>query len=118
MVPPQTLQRKAELIHRAGLEVLQQDIRARDQLFKAGAAFGGGEVDHQRMLAAIEPDEITALSFRRRIVGPCEIAFRPFHLDHVRAGIRQARRAEWCCNRLFDGDDFDSLKRQHLPTSQ
>ena len=34
IVLPQALQRKAELVHRARLEVLQQDVGAGDQLFE------------------------------------------------------------------------------------
>ncbi len=83
------LQREAELVHRAGLEVLQQDISARDQLFQRGAAFLGGEIDHHGILAAVEPDEIAALAFRRRIIAAGEIALGALDLDDMRAGVRQ-----------------------------
>src|SRR5713101_9726368 len=64
MVPAQALQREAELVHRARLEVLNQHIRARDQVFEGLASLPGCEVDDHRILAAIEPDEIAALSLR------------------------------------------------------
>ena len=101
----QPLKRKAELVHRAGFEVLQQNISAGDQLFQRGAALLGREIDDHRILAAVEPDEIAALTLGGGVVAAGEIALRPLHLDDMRAGIRQPRRAEWRGNRLFDGDD-------------
>ena len=101
----QAFQREAELVHRAGLEVLQQHVGACDQLFECGAAVLGGEIDHHGILAAVEPDEIAALALGGGVIIAGEIALRPFHLDDMRAGVRQPRRAEWRGNRLFDSDD-------------
>ena len=105
----QPLQREAELVHRAGLEVLQQHVGARDQLFERGAAFLGGEIDHHGILAAVEPDEIAALAFCGGVIAAGEIALGAFDLDDMRAGIRQPRTAERRGNGLFDGDDDQSL---------
>ncbi len=114
----QALQREAELVHRSRLEILQQHIRAGDQRFERGAAFLGREVDDGGILAAVEPDEVAALSLGRGIVAAGKVAFRPLHLDDMGAGIRQPRAAEGGGDRLFDGNDGQSLKRQHVLTSQ
>ena len=106
----QALQREAELVHRAGLEVLQQHVGAGDQLFQRGAAFLGGEIDHHGILAAVEPDEIAALALGRGVIAAGEIALGPLHLDDMGAGIRQPRRAERRGDRLFDGNDGQSLQ--------
>ena len=58
----QALPRETELVHRAGFQVLQQHVGAGDQRFQAGAALLGGEIDDHGILAAVEPDEIAALS--------------------------------------------------------
>jgi hypothetical protein len=39
------------------------------------------------------------------VIAPCEIAFRPLDLDHPRSGIRQTRRRQQRCNRLFQRHD-------------
>jgi hypothetical protein len=109
IIPLQAFQREAELVHRAGLEVLQQHVGAGDQRFEIGAAVPGGEIDHHGILAAVEPDEIAALALCGGVVAAGEIALGAFHLDDMRTGIRQPRTAEWRCNGLFDGDDDQSL---------
>ena len=114
VVLAQAFQREAELVHRTGLEVLDQDVGAGDQVFEIRATFAGGEVDHHGILAAVEPDEIAALSLCRRIVAARKIAFRPLHLDDMGARVGQPRAAERRGDRLFNGDDGQSFKRQHL----
>ena len=113
IILPQALQREAELVHRAGLQVLQQHVGAGDQLLQRRAAFLGREIDDHGILAAVEPDEIAALALGRGIIAAGKIALRPLHLDDMRAGIRQPRAAERRGDRLFDGDDDQSFKRQH-----
>ena len=83
----QAFKRKAELVHRAGFEILQQHVGARDQRFERGAPLFGREVDDHRILAAVEPDEIAALALGDGIIFAGKIAFGPFHLDDVGAGV-------------------------------
>src|ERR1700730_4277598 len=77
IVLAQAPQREAELVHRARLEVLNQHIRAGDQVFELLTALPGCEVDDHRILAAIEPDEITALALGRGIVAARNITLGP-----------------------------------------
>src|SRR5260370_28254684 len=101
--------REGGLGHRTWLEILEQYVRAGDQFFKAPAAFFGGEVDDHGILAAVEPDEIAALPPRCRIVAARKIALGALHLDDMRAGVRQPRAAERRGDRLFDGENSQSL---------
>ena len=78
-----------------------------------GAGATGGEVDHHRLLAAVKPDEVAALSLGGSVVAAGEIAFRPLDLVDRRTGIGEARGTEGGSDRLLDGDDGQSFKRQH-----
>ena len=69
-----------------------------------------GEIEDDRLLAAVEPDEIGALAARQRVVAAREIAFRPLDLDHARAGIREPARAGRRRDRLFERDDEEALR--------
>src|SRR5674476_521352 len=91
IIPAQALQTKAELVHRAGFQVLQQHVGAGDQLFEAGAPFLGGEVDDSGILAAVEPDEIAALALRGRIIAAGKVALGALDLDDLGAGVGQPR---------------------------
>ena len=109
----QALQRKAELVHRTGFEVLQQDVGAGDQVLEFRAAILAGKVDDNGILAAVEPDEIAALTFGCRVVAARKITLRPLYFDDMSAGIGKPRTAERRGDRLFDGNDLQSFKRQH-----
>ena len=109
----QSGRREAELIHRARLEILDQHVGFRDQVFQRGAAIGLREIDDARVLAAVEPDEIARLAFRGGVVTAREIALRAFDLDDMRAGVGKARRAERRGDGLLDGDDGETFKGEH-----
>jgi hypothetical protein len=80
IVLAQPLAREAEFVHRAGLQILQQNVGARDQPFQLCAAVLGGEVDHGGILAAL----------CRGVVATGEIALGPLDLDDMGARIGQA----------------------------
>jgi hypothetical protein len=60
-----------------------------------------GQVEDNRSLAAVEPDEIGALALRQRVIAACEIALRPFDLDDARTGVREAASAQRGRHRLI-----------------
>ena len=70
------------------------------------------EIENDRFLAAIEPDEVGALAVHDMIVAAREIAFRTLHLDHARAGIRHPAGALRRRDRLFERDDEDAGERE------
>ena len=83
-------------------------------IFSSSALSSGlGEVEDDRLLAAIEPDEIGALAARELVVAAREVALRPLDLDHARAGIREPARAGRRRDRLFERHDEEAFERQH-----
>ncbi len=72
------------------------------------------EIEHDRFLAAIEPDEIAALAVHEIVIAAREVAFRPLDLDDARAGIGQPARAHRRGDRLFERDDEEAGERQRL----
>ena len=108
--------RKPELFDRAGFQILHEHIGAFEHGGQERPVGGRGEIEHDRFLAAIEPDEIAALAVRERVVGACEVAFGPFDLEDTRAGIRQLAGAHGCGDRLFERDDEQSGKGETVMT--
>ena len=70
------------------------------------------EIEHQRFLAAVEPDEIGALALRQRVVAAREIALRPLDLDDARAGVGEPARAHRRGDGLFERDDEEAFERK------
>ena len=58
----QLVEREAELGDRAGLEVLHEHVGPGEHRRQHGLVVIAGEIEHQRFLAAVEPDEIRALA--------------------------------------------------------
>ena len=72
------------------------------------------DVDNDRFLAAVEPDEIGALAFHGMVVVAREVALGALELDHAGAEIGEARGAEGRRDRLFQRDDQLALQgREH-----
>src|SRR5579883_1685693 len=92
-------------------QVLQKHIGPCDHAVKERAVLGILDIEHDRLLAAIEPDEIAALSARGAVVGAGEIALGPLDLDDARAGIGQAATAERRRHRLLQCDDEKPVER-------
>ena len=106
-------QRKAELRQRTGLEVLHEHVGLREHRFEHSLVFGLAEIEHHRLLAAIEPDEIGALAVHDMIIVTGEIAFRPLDLDHARAGIGETAGTLRRRHRLLDRNDEKTGERKH-----
>src|SRR5262249_25625877 len=64
MRPPQLFKRKAELGDGAGLEVLHEHVGLGEHRREQRLVIGAREIEHHRLLAAVEPDEIRALALR------------------------------------------------------
>ena len=97
---------RAETRPRGGArrQVLNKDVRARKQAHQKPAVVRLLDVqDNEKLLAAIQPDEIGAFSVGDGIVETGEIALGAFDFDHARAGIREAgrgiRAAATACSR-------------------
>ena len=64
------VEREAELGGRAGLEVLHEHVGPGEHRRQHGLVVVAGEIEHQRFLAAVEPDEIGALAGTIRAFTP------------------------------------------------
>ena len=108
MLLAQFRDRKAELGDRAGLQVLHEHVGLREQRREQRAVLALAEIEHDRFLAAIEPDEIRALAMHMIVVMAREVALRPLDLDHARAGIGEPAGRLRRRHRLFERDHEDA----------
>src|ERR1700750_2725272 len=105
MGAPQGLRSEAHSLKRAGLQILDEDIRLQQERSQLILARRRTEIDNKRLFATIEPDEITALTSHDVIIAAGKVPFRPFDLDDAGAGVGKARRAERGCDgRLAGGE--------------
>jgi hypothetical protein len=73
------------------------------------------EVEGDRLLAAVRPDEVRGQSVDGGVVGPREVtAVRALHLDHAGAEIGELTGGEGRGDRLFNGDDGDGVEGERL----
>ena len=118
----QRVEREAELGDRAGLEVLHEHVGLGEERREHRLVLVAREVEHQRLLAAVEPDEIGALAVtlggiraftpvlfrktfarsRQLVVAAREVALGPLDLDHARAGVGEAAGAHRRRHRLLE----------------
>ncbi|CAM5269357.1 hypothetical protein STANM309S_00684 [Streptomyces tanashiensis] len=91
---PYVLVSEAELLHRAGAEVLDEDVRAVHDRAGRGQVLGVGEVERHGALVPVHAEEVRGLaggerrSPRARVVPRA----RSFDLDHVRAQVGEEHR--------------------------
>src|SRR5262249_50731108 len=78
-----------------------EHVRLRQHGFEQSFVLGFAEIEHDRLLAAIEPDEIGALAVDDMIVVACEIALGSFDLDHARTGVSKTAGALRRCHGLL-----------------
>jgi len=107
---------EAELGQRAGPEVLDQYVRARDEPIERGSALGLLEVERHALLVAVDAHEIRALARlkgRTPAAGVVALA-RLFDLDHPRAEVGEEHRAVRPGEHAGQVEDGDTLKRSHM----
>ena len=112
MVMAQPRERKAELLDRARLQILHEDVGPCEHRREQRFVFGGSEVENDGLFAAVEPGEIGALAMREIVIPAREIALRPLDLDHARAGVGKPTGAQGRSHRLFDRNDEQPGKRK------
>src|SRR6478672_8518137 len=106
--------RGAEAIRGTGREILNEDVRALEQPLENGRAGRVLEIERQRLLRPIQPDEIAGESLDPGVVAAGEIAaVRPFDLDHPRPEIGELPGGERSGHRLLHRYDGDVFQRQH-----
>ena len=112
MLAPQFCDGEAELADRAGFKVLHEHVGAREHGGQQRLVLALAEIEHDRFLAAVEPDEIAALAVHEIVVTAREIALRPLDLDDARAGIGEPARAHRRGDRLFERHDEEAGQRK------
>jgi hypothetical protein len=100
---------------RTDLEVFHQDVALRDQLPRDRLALRLRDVERDRALVAVDPDEIGALLGARhggrRETARVVAAARLFDLDHVGAKVGQHLRAGRPGQNARQIEDFQPLQR-------
>src|SRR5262245_35154405 len=110
---------KAELGEGAGLQILHEHVGLLEHGFEQRPVFGLAEVEHHRLLAAIQPDEIGAFAMHNVVIFAGEIALGALHLDDTRTGIGKAACALWRRHRLLNRNYKNTGERQrHLSTTE
>src|SRR6185369_10716914 len=100
------------------LEVLDENVGLGEHGLEHRLVSRFGEVEHHRLFAAIEPDEIGALAVHQAVITAGEVAFRPLDLDHARAGVGELAGAVRRGDGLLDRNDEEAFERQsHLNTT-
>jgi hypothetical protein len=64
-------------------------------------SLGAFEIEGERLLATIEPDEVGTLSLNECVVTAGEVALRPLDIDDARTCIRQTSRSIGSSNGLL-----------------
>jgi hypothetical protein len=65
------------------------------------------QIEHHRLFAPVDPDEIRRFAMDGAVVAASEIAFGPFDLDHPCTCIGEMAGAERGCNGLLERNDDD-----------
>ena len=94
-----------------GRQVLHEDVGAGDDAVQQGVVAGILDVEDDRFLAAVEPDEPGALAIHHMVVKPREVALRPLDLDDARARIGEPAGGEGRGDGLFDRDHQEAGER-------
>ena len=105
------IQPKPHPLDSAGGKILDEHISAGDHRSEDGLILVLPQVQTDRFLAAVEPDEIGAFAVHDGIVRPREIPLCPFDLDDPGAGIRQPGCAIRRRDGLLHGDDEHPVER-------
>ena len=101
---------------RAGREVLHEHVGRRHQPEQQLAPPWVLGVERERLLVAVDPDEVRAQAVDAVVVAAGEVAgVRPLDLDHPRAEVGELPGRVRRGDRLFERDDGDSTKRLHQP---
>ena len=83
------IQPKPHPLDSAGGKILDEHIGAGDHRSEDGLVLVLPQVQTDRFLAAVEPDEIGTVAIDQRIIPPRKIPLGTLNLDHPRAGICQ-----------------------------
>ena len=110
MAAPQLVGAEARAGGGAGRHVLHEDVGAGEQAVEQRAIVGLLDVEHDRLLAAIEPREVGALAAGRAVVVASEVAAVALDLDHARTGVGESAGGERRRHRLLERYHQDAVE--------
>jgi hypothetical protein len=114
MLRQQRIRREAEALRGARREVLNENVCASHEPRKDLCGVRVLHIERQAFLRAVEPHEISRLSFDGLVVIAREIAdCRALDLDHSSAQVRELAGGERRGDGLLEGDDGDAIQREH-----
>jgi hypothetical protein len=98
---------------RTGPEVVHQYVRVVEESTYDPLALRFLQVQCQRLLATVEPDEVTRLAVHRAVISAGEVAAtRALDLDHPRTKIRELAGGVRRRHRLLEAHDGDTRQRR------
>src|SRR5690606_5445550 len=106
----QALRAEARALRRTDREVLDPDVRLRQQPVQQGGVGRVLDVDGERLLAPVQPDEIGAEAVDIVVVIPGEVAVLPLQLDHARARVGEPAAEEGSGHGLLERDDENAVE--------
>src|SRR5690606_34290129 len=103
-----------EARRRAGREVLDQHVGARDERIEDRPGLRVLHVERQALLGAVGPDEMRRLPAHALVVAAREVAAaRALDLDHARAEVGELARAVRRRDCVLQGDYGDAVEGSH-----
>lgn len=103
-----------EPLSRARGEILDEDIGAAHQSRNGRPAVVALQIERNRLLRSVEPDEVARKPTDGFVVTAGEITDAgTLDLDHSRSEISQLARREWRGDGLLEGDDDESVEGVH-----
>ena len=111
---PQGVDTQPKPFHCARRQVLNEDVGRGEQPFEDRWRLLVLEVQRQRLLGAVQPDEVAGQAAHGRVVATRKVAdLWPLDLDHARAKIGQLASRKRRRDCLLQGDDRDAFEWQH-----
>ena len=111
---PQPIRSEGQARRRSRRKILDEYVRATQQAHEDLLSVRLPEIQRQRLLRSVQPDEVTRHAADGRVVGTREVSdARPFDLDHARAQVGEMPCGKRRRDSLLQGDDGEPLERSH-----
>jgi len=102
---------ETEPLGRAGGEILHEDVCRGDQCLHRPLARIGLQVEGNRLLGPVEPDEVRGHPLDRLVIVAGEVAQTwALHLDDAGTEVGELTGGKRGCHGLLDGDDGEALQ--------
>ena len=110
MLSAQGVGAEAQASGRAWREVLDEHVCLGNEGVQPGLFLVSAQVERDRLLAPIDPDEVRRFAEHGGVIAAREVAFGTLDLDHASTGVGQTAGAVGRCHGLFERDDEDAFE--------